>query len=362
VNSAGLSLQGVRVAYGRRNVLHDVSLEIAPGEFCVLLGPSGSGKSTLLAAISGLVPLAGGRVLLGGRDITRLEPAERNIALVFQSYALYPSMSVRRNLTFGMRMRGVPRAERQRRLAAIAAQLQLSPVLDRRPAQLSGGQRQRVAIGRALLRDPLLFLFDEPLSNLDAQLRAETRAEIRRLHERLGTTTVYVTHDQVEAMTMASRIAVMRDGRLLQTGTPRVIYDAPANVFVARFVGAPGMNLVDATLRRNGAEAAVALAGMVLPLGEYRWSAPAEDGRPVVLGLRPEDIRIAAADEAGAVTLVPALIEPTGPDLLVRLALAGTEITARLDRAAAIRVGEPARFALDLRRASLFCNASGERL
>jgi multiple sugar transport system ATP-binding protein len=248
VTGARLSLRGLRVRFGAVAALNGLSLEVEPGEFMVLLGPSGCGKSTLLAAIAGLQVLDSGQVVLDGRDVTRLEPADRDTAIVFQSYALYPTMTVSQNITFGMRMRGVPRAERARRLADIGRLLQLEPLLARRPSQLSGGQQQRVAIGRALVRDPKLFLLDEPLSSLDAPLRLEMRAQIKQLHGRLGTTVVYVTHDQVEAMGMATRIALMHEGSVVQVGEPQDVYDRPATLFAARFVGSPRMNLIPGRL------------------------------------------------------------------------------------------------------------------
>ena len=358
--AAGLRLSGVSCGYGRRAALHDLSLEVMPGEFMVLLGPSGSGKSTLLGAVAGLLPVMQGQVMLGGRDVTRLEPADRDIALVFQSYALYPTMSVAQNITFGMRMRGVKRAERAAKLAEVAGLLRLQDVLRRKPAQLSGGQRQRVAIGRALVRDPQLFLFDEPLSNLDAQLRGETRVEIKRLQRLLGATTLYVTHDQVEAMTIADRIAVLHEGRILQVDAPRTLYDRPQNVFVARFVGAPGMNLIPARRIRRGA--AVEAGGAILPLAAYEWSSAAGLDRPVLLGLRPEAIAPATGETSAMLTLTPTMIEPTGADLLVRLDLEGAEIAARFSRDAAVTLGAPLPVAFDLRNASVFAPDTGERL
>ena len=360
--ASGLSARDIRLTYGKFTALDGVSLDVSPGEFMVLLGPSGCGKSTLLAALAGLQDLAGGRVILGGRDVTFLEPAERNIAVVFQSYALYPTMTVAKNITFGMRMRGVGRAEAAAKLAEAARLLQLGPLLGRKPAQLSGGQRQRVAIGRALVRDPELFLFDEPLSNLDAQLRAEMRAEIKLLHQRLGTTVVYVTHDQVEAMSMATRIAVMRDGQILQVGSPRAIYDRPESLFVAGFVGSPGMSFLHGRIALRDGAAMLEAAGIILPLSHYAWAETPSDGRPAVIGLRPEDAGVPSGNDAFLTNATPVLVEPTGADTLVRLPIAGAQITARVHRDHPAVVGHPMPVALNLRNASVFCPQSGRRM
>ena len=358
--AAGLVLEGLRAAYGRVTVLDGVSLDVQPGEFMVLLGPSGCGKSTLLNAIAGLQPLLAGRVVLGGRDVTMVEPGSRDIAMVFQSYALYPTMTAARNITFGMRMRGASRSQAAAALAHAAGLLQLEPLLDRKPAQLSGGQRQRVAIGRALVRDPRLFLLDEPLSSLDAKLRAELRAEIKLLHQRLGTTCVYVTHDQAEALSMATRIAVMRDGRILQAGTPRALYDRPESLFVAGFLGSPGMNLIAGRVRDGGT--VLEADGAVLPLRDYAWAAVPAEGRAVVLGIRPEDVGIDTGRTPFVANLAPSLIEPTGSDTLLRLPFAGGEITARVHRDHDAAIGRSARFGFDLSHASVFCPDGGSRL
>jgi multiple sugar transport system ATP-binding protein len=360
--AAGLSLRDIRASYGQVVALDGVSLDVQPGELMVLLGPSGCGKSTLLAAVAGLQELDAGQVVLDGRDLTRLQPSERNIAVVFQSYALYPTMTVAENLTFGMRMRGVKRAERAVRLDKVVQTLELGPLLGRRPAQLSGGQRQRVAIGRAMVREPALFLFDEPLSNLDAQLRVEMRAEIKRMHQRLGTTMVYVTHDQVEAMTMASRIGVMRAGTILQVGTPRTIYDRPASIFVARFIGAQGMNFIHGHVACRDGAVAFRAGAITLPLDIYVWAERPRDGRSAVLGLRSEDVGIANGEHACAIVATPVLVQPTGSDTLVQLAFADAEITARVHRDHEVIIGEPMTVGLDLRNASLFCAANGMRL
>ena len=241
-----LNIQSLSKNYGAVEILKDVNVAIDPGDFLVLVGPSGCGKSTLLNCIAGLEPISGGSISIDGRDMTQVSPKDRDIAMVFQSYALYPTMTVAKNITFGMKVRGVDAATQARKLAEVARQLQIEPLLDRRPGQLSGGQRQRVAMGRALVRDPKLFLFDEPLSNLDAKLRVSMRSEIKKLHQNLGATMVYVTHDQIEAMTLATKIVVMKGGVVQQIGTPAEIYNHPANLFVADFMGSPAMNLIPA--------------------------------------------------------------------------------------------------------------------
>jgi lactose/L-arabinose transport system ATP-binding protein len=288
--ATGMALRQVRKSYGSVEVIHGVDLDVRAGEFIVFVGPSGCGKSTLLRMIAGLEEVTEGEVEIGGRDVTDLDPSQRGIAMVFQSYALYPHMSVRDNLGFGLRMANTARAEIDRQVDAAARILKIEPLLDRRPGQLSGGQRQRVAIGRAIVRKPDVFLFDEPLSNLDAELRVSMRIEIARLHRELGNTMVYVTHDQTEAMTLADRIVVLRDGRIEQIGTPRELYEDPDNQFVAGFIGSPKMNLVSGMAMEGGVRVG---AGVVPVAGTY---AP---GRPLVVGMRPEDIRVGGEGRAG---------------------------------------------------------------
>src|SRR6476619_7203518 len=293
---AALSIRTLSKRYANLEVLKGVDLDIESGEFTVLVGPSGCGKSTLLNIVAGLDHPSDGTVEIGGRIVNDIAPKDRDIAMVFQSYALYPSMTVRQNITFGMECRHVPKAEQEKALANVARLLQIEPLLARKPAQLSGGQRQRVAMGRALVRDPLLFLFDEPLSNLDAKLRVDMRTEIKQLHQRIAATIVYVTHDQIEAMTMASRIAVMNHGEVQQFAAPDTVYNRPANLFVARFLGTPPMNTVPARLARDGdSVAAIVGAGQpgqaTLPLPtETAAAARAYMDRGVVLGIRPECI------------------------------------------------------------------------
>ncbi|WP_029010507.1 ABC transporter ATP-binding protein [Azospirillum halopraeferens] len=358
----GVSLEAVRKVYGGTAVIDDLDLEVEHGEFLVLLGPSGCGKSTLLNMIAGLEPLSGGRIRIGGRDVSDLDPDARDIAMVFQSYALYPTMTVRRNIGFGLKMRGTPRAEVERKVAEVADLLRIGHLLDRRPSELSGGQQQRVAIGRALVRQPRVFLFDEPLSNLDAKLRADMRVELKRLHERLGRTMIYVTHDQIEAMTMATRIVVMDRGRIQQCDRPEAVYDRPANRFVASFVGAPTMNFLDGRLVPADGGVGLACGGMVIPLPGLEPPADGSQGRPVTLGFRPEHVRVAEDGGPGAFAARAVMAEPTGPDLYVLLATEAGEVTARMAPDRRIRRDAPLPVRLDGGRVSLFDPADGRRL
>ncbi|MGR3781851.1 MAG: ABC transporter ATP-binding protein [Albimonas sp.] len=356
-----LTIRNLRKAYGETVILHDVNIEIEEGDFLVLVGPSGCGKSTLLNCIAGLEPITGGSVAIGGREMTKAPPKDRDIAMVFQSYALYPTMTVAKNITFGMKVRGVDAATQKRKLEEVARQLQISQLLDRKPGQLSGGQRQRVAMGRALVREPKLFLFDEPLSNLDAKLRVEMRTEIKRLHQDLGASMVYVTHDQIEAMTLATKIVVMKGGVIQQIGAPSEIYNRPANMFVADFMGSPAMNLIPATV--EGGRVAISREGdepilIDLPAGA---SLP----RDAVLGLRPEDIVEPGARHGAHV--VPArckveVVEPAGADTYVVSRLGGAAVTARLSAETQARAGHPLDVAFDLGKASFFEPQTGARL
>ena len=351
---ATLTIRDVSKNFGPLQVLRSINIEAADGEFLVLLGPSGCGKSTLLNAIAGLDAIDGGDILIDDEVVTDLEPKQRDIAMVFQSYALYPTMTVRKNIEFGLRVRGVPLAERQAAVARVAGVLQLSSMLDRKPSQLSGGQRQRVAMGRALVRNPKIFLFDEPLSNLDAKLRIEMRAEIKRLHQALQTTIVYVTHDQIEAMTLATKVVVMRGGEVQQVGRPQDIYDRPTNLYVAGFIGSPPMNLVPAMLAVENGRTRVSIDRadadpLLWDIGAATPGRAALSGRGVLLGLRPESLT-----EAGAVPLpghtafdAPIeILEPTGADTFAVIRLAGKEVTARCKPRAFDGRG-PARFQLD---------------
>jgi multiple sugar transport system ATP-binding protein len=350
---SNVRLRNLGVSHGGNEIIKDLELAVEEGEFLVLLGPSGCGKSTLLHSIAGLVDASSGSVEIGGRDMTHADPSERGIGMVFQSYALYPTMTVEQNMSFGLRVSGTPKAEIRRRVARAAAMLQLEPLLDRKPAQLSGGQRQRVAIGRALVREAGVFLFDEPLSNLDAKLRAELRRELKLLHQALRSTMIYVTHDQVEAMTLATRIVVMRAGRIQQVGAPAEVYERPANLFVAGFLGAPAMNFVRGALDGGGRFSAGALA-----LDVSAAVAPAGP-RPAVLGIRPEHIAIVpGAPLAGTVTLV----EPMGNHQVVWIEAGGQLLSAIVHDHRGFAVGQAVRFAVDASRASLFDPDSERRL
>ena len=360
---ASLSIRKLSKRFGAHAVLQDIDFDVEPGEFVVLVGPSGCGKSTLLAMIAGLESVSAGEISIGGRVVNDVEPMDRDIAMVFQSYALYPTMTVRKNITFGMESRRVPRAQQAAAVARVAGLLQIEALLERKPAQLSGGQRQRVAMGRALVREPALFLFDEPLSNLDAKLRIEMRTEMKKLHAGLGNTTVFVTHDQVEAMTLASRIAVMHQGRLQQFDRPRTVYERPANMFVAGFMGAPAMNFMPAEIVAGNSGPAVALTeGGVsarLPLPRSYPGAAQQAGRRVVLGVRPETLADAAraqepGREFGLLEGVVEVVEPTGPETMVVVRLGGREMVARFEPDAAPAVGDRVSLAVDMAKACLF--------
>jgi multiple sugar transport system ATP-binding protein len=356
-----VSVRDVTVAFEAVRVFDRLQLEVERGEFLVLLGPSGCGKSTLLNAIAGLLEVETGQIWIDGRNVTWEEPKDRGIAMVFQSYALYPRMSVRQNLSFGLRMAKTPKAEIERKVAQAASMLQIDHLLDRRPDQLSGGQRQRVAIGRALVRDAAVFLFDEPLSNLDAQLRNELRVEIKRLHQRLGSTTmIYVTHDQIEALTLADRIAVMKDQRIQQLGRPAEIYHRPANLFVAGFVGSPRMNFLQGQLDQVDGTPAFVSGQRRLPLGGYDFAVRPEPGRPVTLGVRPEHLTLDGGGQWQGFKVE--IVEPMGADNLVWCSDGAVELEVRLPGEQDVPVGAPLALGVDPRRISLFATDSGERL
>ena len=352
---ASVAIRDVRKAFGASEVIHGVSVLIADGEFVVLVGPSGCGKSTLLRMIAGLENITAGEIRIGERVVNKVPPKERDVAMVFQNYTLYPHMTVAANLGFSLMLRGAAKAEIEQRVRQAADILGLAPLLSRYPRQLSGGQRQRVAMGRAIVRDPQVFLFDEPLSNLDAKLRVAMRTEIKELHQRLKTTTVYVTHDQIEAMTMADRIVVMHDGLVEQIGAPLELYDRPQNLFVAGFIGSPAMNLLNGTIRANGRLEFESEEGIRLPLA----TAPRNsDGQLVIYGIRPEHFLL-ADDGAEAEVQV---VEPTGSELQIAAKLGGADIIAVFRERHNFKPGEKIRLKPDPRLAHLFDAPSGKRL
>jgi multiple sugar transport system ATP-binding protein len=352
---ASVEICDVRKAFGAVEVLHGVSIDIPDGSFVVLVGPSGCGKSTLLRMIAGLENVTAGEIRIDQRVVNHVPPKARDVAMVFQNYALYPHMTVAANMGFSLKLRGAPKAEIDARVQVAADILGLTPLLARYPRQLSGGQRQRVAMGRAIVRDPQVFLFDEPLSNLDAKLRVAMRTEIKELHQRLRTTTVYVTHDQIEAMTMADKIVVMHDGIVEQIGAPLDLYDTPANLFVAGFIGSPAMNFLKGRVHVNGAAAFVSDDGVTLPL--TRPPAQAH-GRPVVYGIRPEHLAI-AEDGAPAEVIV---VEPTGSEIQVFARLGTSEVVAVLRDRQRLKPGDKIRLKPDPRLVHLFDEGSGQRL
>jgi multiple sugar transport system ATP-binding protein len=337
---ADLTFTDVSKRYGEVSVIENLNLHIDDGELMVLVGPSGCGKSTALRMIAGLEELSGGTISIGGRPVNDLPPKDRDIAMVFQSYALYPHMTVRENLEFGLKMRGVAREEMNQRVGSAAEILGIGHLLERRPKDLSGGQRQRVAVGRAIVRQPAVFLFDEPLSNLDAKLRVQTRGEITRLQQTLGTTSVYVTHDQVEAMTMGHRITVMRDGRIQQVGTPREVYEKPANMFVAQFIGTPPMNLIPATVENGTA--------FSIPVG-------VENGRKIVLGIRPEHLTL-----GGSIRATVDIVEPIGHESIVYATAGDAKLVAIFDPHETPKAGGTIALGVDPTRVHVF-DAVSER-
>ncbi len=353
---AAVSISAVRKNFGSTQVIRGVDVEIADGEFCVLVGPSGCGKSTLLRMIAGLEEISGGEVSIGGRVVNRVPPKERDIAMVFQNYALYPHMTVRDNMSFALMLAKQSKTEIDTRVRKAADILGLSQLLDRYPRQLSGGQRQRVAMGRAIVRDPQVFLFDEPLSNLDAKLRVQMRTEIKELHQRLKTTSIYVTHDQIEAMTMADKIVVMKDGIVEQIGDPLALYDKPNNIFVAGFIGSPAMNMVPGTVRVNGAARVEFEGGVSLPLP---LSASGVDGQSVLYGIRPEHCLLSEGSGLPADVVV---VEPTGADTQLYCRFNGQELTSLVRDRVECRAGDRITLKPDLARAHLFDAANGARL
>ncbi|MDF1536962.1 MAG: sn-glycerol-3-phosphate ABC transporter ATP-binding protein UgpC [bacterium] len=369
---ASLTIKEVHKSFGPVEVLRDISLEIRAGEFLVLVGPSGCGKSTLLNLIAGLETITSGEIYMGDEMVNNVSPKDRDIAMVFQTYALYPNMNVRKNISFGLEMRKIPRDEIDKIVDKVAGILQIEELLKRKPAQLSGGQRQRVAMGRALARNPSIFLFDEPLSNLDAKLRVEMRTEIKLLHLRLGVTTVYVTHDQVEAMTLADRIAIMNDGTIQQFDTPRGVYRDPANLFVAGFIGSPAMNLIPCMVQEINGGHGVQLdveggQSAVLQVPPARAGLGSLAGRQVLVGLRPEHISDSLPDigedsQVHELECPIKVVEPMGADTLVFVGINGREVTSRVHPDSAVRPGEKMKLVLDMARIFIFDPETGKRI
>jgi len=365
-----LDIKNATKSYGAVKVLHETNISIEEGEFLVLVGPSGCGKSTLLNMIAGLEDITSGEIAIKGRSMNGVKPAERNIAMVFQSYALYPNMTVKGNISFGMEMHGMSKEQREPRIAQVADLLQISHLLDRKPGQLSGGQRQRVAMGRALVREPDVFLFDEPLSNLDAKLRVDMRTEIKKLHQKLGTTIVYVTHDQIEALTLSTRIAVMFGGYVQQLGTPKEIYDDPANMFVAGFMGSPSMNLFPAKIvaGANGPAAEVTLqAGQTAQIQFANGAMSSHEGREIILGLRPEAItdKDGADRNSQSVQIVECPVEvtePAGSDTFVVTQIGGKDVTGRFRADVNVKAGETFPFAFNMEKAVVFDPKTEDRI
>ncbi|TCI05229.1 ABC transporter ATP-binding protein [Corallincola luteus] len=368
---ATLNIKQIRKRYGKstQEILKGIDISIDNGEFLILVGPSGCGKSTLMNMIAGLEEVSDGQILIDNQDVTHVAPKDRDIAMVFQSYALYPNMTVRQNIQFGLEIRKMPAAEIEAEVERVANLLQIDHLLDRKPSQLSGGQQQRVAMGRALSRRPKIYLFDEPLSNLDAKLRVEMRTEVKKLHQRLGTTIVYVTHDQIEAMTLADRIAVMKDGELLQLGTPKQVYETPANMFVAGFIGSPSMNFIDCLIKKDENGLFTELANSQQQITRL----PAPDymidylGKSVVLGLRPEQITTPQphkqTDKQVTRGQFEVLVtEPTGPDVIVEVQANDQEISCRIDPEHPLEIGQPIELMFDCNKAVYFDKSTEQRI
>jgi len=353
---ASVELRDIRKSYAALDVIHGISLDIADGEFIALVGPSGCGKSTLLRMIAGLEEITDGDILIGGTVVNSMTPRERNIAMVFQSYALYPHMTVAENMGFNLKLAGQPKNVIDERVAEAARMLDLGKLLDRKPSQLSGGQRQRVAMGRAVVRNPAVFLFDEPLSNLDAKLRVQMRSEIKALHQKVGTTSIYVTHDQIEAMTLADRVVVLNHGRIEQQGTPLELYKTPANLFVAAFIGSPAMNLIEGVVDGEGDQPAARLKdGTAIRIAASR---NVKRGQSVTIGLRPEHI---GSTVGGDISLSgrTVLVEPTGAQTHVVFELAGDQVTAVVDGEQLVKINTPFAATVHHERVHVFDRASG---
>lgn len=348
--------------FGKNVILNDINLTMAPGGFTVLLGPSGCGKSTLLRLIAGLEDVSSGEIHIGERDVTLEDPKDRDIAMVFQSYALFPHMTVAENIGFGMKINKVAQPEMDERVGKVAELLQIDKLLERTPAQLSGGQRQRVAIGRALVRKPKVFLFDEPLSNLDAKLRAEMRLELKKLHDKLKATIVYVTHDQIEAMTLATQIVLLYKGIIQQVGTPKQIYNQPQNVFVAKFVGSPQINLLAGVLTQYGDAWYCQIGSQMLPLDGYDFTHLPTEGRKVLLGIRPEHINHQVPVSSFNTRLPVSAFEMTGAEILAEFEFEGQPLRAKLDAQVELENGQQHELHFDMRNISLFCAATETRI
>ncbi|WDR05568.1 sn-glycerol-3-phosphate ABC transporter ATP-binding protein UgpC [Devosia rhodophyticola] len=360
-----VSIKDLSLNFGNVKVLQHLDLDIGQGEFIVLLGPSGCGKSTLLNCIAGLLDVSEGQIFIGGKNVTWEEPKDRGIGMVFQSYALYPQMSVERNLSFGLRVSGMKKDEIEKRVSRAAEILQIGPLLQRKPANLSGGQRQRVAIGRALVRDVDVFLFDEPLSNLDAKLRSDLRVEIKRLHQRLKNTMIYVTHDQIEALTLADRIAVMKGGVIQQLDTPHVIYNRPVNLYVAGFIGSPSMNFFEGSLAGGAEPVFTANDGTKISARGYKFDvAPNTAVTPAVLGVRPEHVVIGegAKSMTFQTEIEIEIVEPMGSDTLAWTSIAGQSVTFRCDSDVPLATGQKMLAGFDVERGSLFNAETTNRL
>ncbi|MDB5523168.1 MAG: msmX [Rhizobium sp.] len=352
--SHSVSIKSLSLNFGAVTVLEDLNLDINDGEFLVLLGSSGCGKSTLLNCIAGLLDVSAGQIFIKGKNVTWEEPKDRGIGMVFQSYALYPQMTVRKNLSFGLQIAGLPKTEIDKRVARAAGVLQIEPLLDRKPSALSGGQRQRVAIGRALVRDVDVFLFDEPLSNLDAKLRSELRVEIKRLHQQLKNTMIYVTHDQIEALTLADRIAIMKSGIIQQLDDPMTIYNRPKSLFVAGFIGSPAMNFLRGDVEAAAGGPVINTNTVRIPLNGYQTQAMPATGQKVVLGIRPEHVQVDDASAAMTFDAVVDIEEPMGADNLLWLKFAGNTISVRIAGSRRYAPGTKIKLSFDMSLASLF--------
>jgi multiple sugar transport system ATP-binding protein len=354
---SNLTIRNLTKSYGSTEVLHGINLEVADGEFVVFVGPSGCGKSTTLRMIAGLEEVTSGDVIIGDRVVNNLQPKERDIAMVFQNYAIYPHMSVKKNIAFGLRTSKLSKADKEKRIQEVAEILSMVPLLDRKPDALSGGQRQRVAIGRAMVRDPAVFLFDEPLSNLDAQLRTQMRLEIKKLHQRVGNTIVFVTHDQVEAMTMADRIVIMKDGHIQQVGTPAEVYHQPANMFVAQFIGAPSMNLLNGNFSGNSIQLDT---GTRIPIGHKTPSEELNTPLKVVVGVRPDDLTLDDSNPVISGTIT--LREPLGPETLIYIDTPSGEVIAKASGRTPPEVGETITLSAEISNLHVFDAKTGEKL